>query len=375
MKDKLQYRKTLFITRLNCPETNSSSSHSFALSRKSLCADDFKDPAQTLIPIITDSGKKIISLDGKIDELVPDFEKSSNSSKVKLMYTLRSIDFLFSESVAKRKKSEVLEMVRETLGIDEVIAKNTTRWDIDHQSTDTLEQLLKTEDYLKILKEFIFNPRAWIFFLWDSEDCYDNPVFEVLEDYSKYEVSIEFPILVEKFQEAPEVQNIKFTKLSKDYPNLGMINEFYDSFQHKLGYRVYNESFKSFIIDPRYTPMRSGWHEVYPDAEELNDPNLFIPLTISGFKEDLYLVFLRSTEWVQVWKNLKEYLLKNDPEFEEDFDSYIKFDSEFSKSRLLREFIKNISPLTEKLIDTLEIDKRNIISFKINIYSRIDYNE
>lgn len=375
MKDKLHYRKTLFITRLNCPETNSSSSHSFALSRKSLCADDFKDPAQTLIPIITDSGKKIISLDGKIDELVPDFEKSSNSSKVKLMYTLRSIDFLFSESVAKRKKSEVLEMVRETLGIDEVIAKNTTHWVIDHQSTDTLEQLLKTEDYLKILKEFIFNPRAWIFFLWDSEDCYDNPVFEVLEDYSKYEVSIEFPILVEKFQEAPEVQNIKFTKLSKDYPNLGMINEFYDSFQHKLGYRVYNESLKSFIIDPRYIPVQSGWHEVYPDAEELNDPNLFIPLTISGFKEDLYLVFLRSTEWVQVWENLKKYLLKNDPEFEEDFDSYVKFDSEFSKSRLLREFIKNISPLTEKLIDTLEIDKRNIISFKINIYSRIDYNE
>jgi hypothetical protein len=310
-----------------------------------------------------------------VDEISPDFEKRSNSSKVKLMYTLRYIDFLFSDPVAKRKKLEVLDMVKETLGIDRITAKNTVHWDIDHQSIDTLEQLLKTEDYLYIIKEFIFNPRAWIFFLWDSEDGFDNPIFDVLEDYSKYEVSIKFPIMVERFQETPEIQEIEFTEISKDYPNFSWIMGFYHSFQGKCGNKIYNESLKSFVSDPRNVPGRSGWREVFPSAEDLNDPNLFIPLTVGGIKDDLYLILLRSTSWVNIWKNLHDYLSKNDPDFEEELNDYIYYNLDVSKSSLLNDFIQSVSPLTEKTIRALKINESDIVLFKIDIYSRINYDK
>lgn len=370
MKDKLQYRKTLFITRLNCPETNSSSSHSFALSKRSFCEEDLKASSQDLIPTITDDGKKTIILDGKVDDIY--YDKRSNSSKVKLIYTITSIDYLFSKQTAKRKRKEVLEVVKNTLNIDEISVKHFGGWSIDHQSTDTLEQLLKTEGYLDVIRDFIFNPRSWLFFLWDSEDSDDNPIFDVLEDLSKFEISLELPILIEKFKTTPEIQNIELTKKLENYPKLETFEDFHQQIQEKIGYKVYSESKNSFIDDSRYVPLDGSWRIILPKAETIDDPDIFLYFTVGGFKEDLYMVYLRTTVWKETWDNLKKYLEKTQKDlFEEKYSEVCKWASNsWLDSEYLDYFIDFITPLTEKSLGEIGISNKDIKMFKINIYTR-----
>ena len=246
----METRVTKIISRINCPETNSSSSHSFVFSEESLKPEDLLLSTQTLIPKIKSDGTKYIELDG-IKDNCDCGEKRANDSKTKAIYAIASARMILKSRSAKKKIEEIKEVIKSTLGVDEVIITRQKEFTIDHQSWNILEPIINGDEFG--LKEFIFNPRIWLFLLWDSEDCYDNPIFDVCPGYFNFEVSTELPIKVKKFLEDPEIQEIEFTRLVKDYPELNHITDFVTEEIWGNGICGYSEKDEAVIIDENHS--------------------------------------------------------------------------------------------------------------------------
>ena len=115
----METRITKIISRINCPETNSSSSHSFVFSEEALKPEDLLLSTQTLIPKVKSDGTKYIELDG----IKNSYEKSKrvNDSKSKAIYAIASARMILTGKAAKKKIEKIKEIITSTLGIDEVI--------------------------------------------------------------------------------------------------------------------------------------------------------------------------------------------------------------------------------------------------------------
>lgn len=136
-------------------ETNSSSTHSISITKNS---DGIYD---TIVP----DNNGVIVLNG--GEFGWAWEKY-NDSLTKLNYA--SIYALFEASIGNSKenlKDLLLEVVKEHTGAKEIIfnfsvndTENTNYSYIDHQSTDTAKDAFSSKESLK---DFIFNPKSWLF--------------------------------------------------------------------------------------------------------------------------------------------------------------------------------------------------------------------
>ena len=115
----MKTRITNIISRINCPETNSSSSHSFVFSEEALKPEDLLLSTQTLVPKVRSDGKKYIELDGIKDSY--ENGKRVNDSRSKAIYAIASARMILDGSKEKKKIEEIKEIIKETLGIDEII--------------------------------------------------------------------------------------------------------------------------------------------------------------------------------------------------------------------------------------------------------------
>lgn len=374
----MEKRITKIISRINCPETNSSSSHSFVFSEESLKPEDLLLSTQTLVPKINPDGTKYIELDG----IKNSYEKGKrvNDSKSKAIYAIASARMILKSKAAKKKIEEIKEVITSTLGIDEVIITRIKSFSIDHQSYDTLAPIIKGDNFG--LKEFIFNPRIWLFLLWDSEDCYDNPLFDVCPGYFNFEVSTKLPIKVKKFLDDPEIQEIEFTKLFKDYPDLGRMTDFL--IEEVLGNGIigYSEKEKAVIIN---NDENSYYISTINLGTTYNDPDIFEYLGFFYKKDDLYLLYTRSTLWEKIYNNYKKLFEIPDPSNE----SEKKILSEEFQSKLNEitrwMVVDNSSPgyyrtilsklfdhkvLDKEFLKKLKLEENDIKLFKLSIYSR-----
>ena len=149
------------IVRAGILETNSSSSHSLCISRLGNKLSEFVDlDIRTL-----DDGKKIVYINNPEGEFGRNYF-ISNSCTVKIQYAC-GLAYIYSEY---RKLPEIIEVIKSTTGVDDVIFQWTEEYkdalnkhkrniwvelpQIDHQSTDLFYQVFENKD---TLKNFIFN--------------------------------------------------------------------------------------------------------------------------------------------------------------------------------------------------------------------------
>ena len=372
----METRVTKIISRINCPETNSSSSHSFVFSEESLKPEDLLLSTQTLIPKIKSDGTKYIELDG-INDSYESGGKRANDSKTKAIYAIASARMILKSRSAKKKIEEIKEVIKSTLGVDEVIITRQKGFTIDHQSWDILEPIINGDEFG--LREFIFNPRIWLFLLWDSEDCYDNPIFDVCPGYFNFEVSTELPVKVKKFLEDPEIQEIEFTRLFKDYPELNNITDFVTEEIWGNGIYGYSEKDETIIIDENHP---SYYYNMTSTTN--NNPDVFEYLGVLSKEKDLYLFYIRSTLWEEIYNNYKKRFEISDPsnesrekKYSEEFQSKLdeitiwkKLDSSPASYKNILFSLFNSPVLDEKLLEDLNLNDKDIKLFKLSIYSR-----
>ena len=204
----MKTRNIKVITRYYCPETNSSSSHSFVMSRERFKESDLMDGNQTLIPEIDSSGRKVITIDGSEISNFDSF-KHANDSETKLYYLLASIRYILGSKAAKDMFELISKIIKDTLKVDEVVYKNISGLQIDHESTNLLTDLVHSKDYISY-QDFIFNPRIWLFFFWDCDNSEDNQSFNLCDDYFKYGLTVKIPVEVRLFESASRIDEVEF---------------------------------------------------------------------------------------------------------------------------------------------------------------------
>ena len=371
----MKTRITNIISRINCPETNSSSSHSFVFSEEALKPEDLLLSTQTLVPKVRSDGKKYIKLDGIKDSY--ENGKRVNDSRSKAIYAIASARMILDGSEEKKKIEEIKEIIKETLDIDEIILTKQEEFSIDHQSHYNLESIINGDK--TGLKEFIFNPRIWLFLLWDSEDCYDNPIFDVCPGYFNFELSVEIPILVKRFLDEPIIQDIEFTKLCVEYPKINNLLDFY--YEEIQGNRIlgYSEKEKVAIIEKDGKCFYS-----YSDNTTKDDPDIFECFSFYENKDDLYLLYVRSTLWKEILENYKKLNEIPDPsneagakklneEFQKKYNEttkWINFDDSAGCYKYILINLLGRRILTDNFLRDIKLKKEDIKLFKISIYSR-----
>ena len=382
----MKTRITKFITRRNCPETNSSSSHSFVFSKERLKEEDLLLSTQTIIPTIYsddgEKGKTVAEFNGSVDNYEPYTHlKRVNDSRSKALYAFGSARVIYGRDKGKKKLEEIKKVIKDTLNIDEVKLTHWNDIDIDHQSYNTLKIVL--DEGYEAIKEFIFNPRVWLFLLWDSEDNYDNPIFDVCDDIFNFEVSMKIPILVEKFMDEPEIQEIEFTKLSRNYPDTRVLLDIYNDIIYENDLLYYSSGVKSMIKN-----SFKGSRKYFAAWEERteNDPKIYEFFGLVGLEEDLYVACVNSTIWNNILENIKKAAeLPKDPvnpdkvQYKEQFlndlndiNSWYRGNDENAKIKyIVKQIVGKYQPLlTESDLKTLGIKGEDIKLFKMNIYSR-----
>ena len=373
----METRITKIISRINCPETNSSSSHSFVFSEEALKPEDLLLSTQTLVPEVKSDGKKYIELDGIRDSY--ETGKRVNDSRSKAIYAIASARMVLSSGKAKKKIDEIKEIIKETLNVDEVILTRQKDFSVDHQSQGNIESIIKGDRFG--LKEFIFNPRIWLFLLWDSEDCYENPIFDVCPEYFNFEISTEFPFLVKRFLDDPIIHNIEFTRLCCEYPGLNNLKDFF--YEEVRGNHIigYSEKDGVVIIEK---DENSYYRLFYTDRTTQDDPNVFEFFNFYGKGDDLYLLYVRSTLWKEIFENYKKLHEISDPsndsgekklteEFQKRYDEITKWinienSPGFYKYLLISLLGNNI--LDDKILKKIDLTEKDTKVFKISIYSR-----
>ncbi len=322
-------------------------------------------------------GTKYIELDGIKDSY--ENGKRVNDSKSKAIYAIASARTILKNHAAKKKIEKIKNIITSTLGIDEVIITRQKEFSIDHQSNNTIEPIIKGDDFG--LKEFIFNPRIWLFLLWDSEDCYNNFIFDVCPGYFNFEVSSKLPIKVKRFLDDPEIQEIEFTKLCTDYPNLNHLRDFFFEEIRGNGVCGYSEKDNAVILNKD----EGSYYTLSSNCDKTtNDQDIFEFLGFFGKEENLYLFYVRSTLWEKIYNNYKKLFEVSDPTDEskekilsEEFQSklneitrwmILEQSPEFYKCVLSNLFYDRV--FDEKLLRDLNLDEKDIKLFKISIYSR-----
>lgn len=374
----METRITKIISRINCPETNSSSSHSFVFSEEALKPEDLLLSTQTLIPKVKSDGTKYIELDG----IKNSYEKAKrvNDSRSKAIYAIASARMILKGQAAKKKLEKIKEVITSTLGIDEVIITRIKEFSIDHQSYDTLAPIINGDDFG--LKEFIFNPRVWLFLLWDSEDCYDNPIFDVCPGYFNFEVSAKLPIKVKRFLDDPKIQEIEFTKLFRDYPDLDHMTDFF--IEEVLGNGIIGYSENDGVVVINNDDEKSYYRSTIHLETTRNDPNIFEYLSFLYKGDDLCLLYIRSTLWEKIYNNYKKLFEIPDPSNEsreeilsEEFQSKLNeitkwMTVDFSPGyyRVILSKLFDHKVLDEEFLKKLKLEENDIKLFKLSIYSR-----
>ena len=373
----METRITKIISRINCPETNSSSSHSFVFSEEALKPEDLLLSTQTLVPEVKSDGKKYIELDGIRDSY--EIGKRVNDSRSKAIYAIASARMILSSRKAKKKIDEIKEIIKETLNIDEVILTRQKAFSVDHQSQGNIESIIKGDRFG--LKEFIFNPRIWLFLLWDSEDCYENPIFDVCPGYFNFEISTEFPFLVKRFLDDPIIHNIEVTRLCCEYPGLNNLKDFF--YEEVCGNHIIGYSEKDGVVI--IEKDENSYYRLFDtDKTTQDDPNVFEFFNFYGKGDDLYLLYVRSTLWKEIFENYKKLHEISDPsndsgekklteEFQKRYDEITKWinieDSlGFYKYLLISLLGNNI--LDDKILKKIDLTEKDTKVFKISIYSR-----
>lgn len=373
----METRLTKIISRINCPETNSSSSHSFVFSEEVLKPEDLLLSTQTLVPKVKSDGKKCIELDGIRDSY--EIGKRVNDSRSKAIYAIASARMILSGGKAKKKIDEIKEIIKETLSVDEVILTRQKDFSIDHQSQRNIESIIKGDKFG--LKEFIFNPRIWLFLLWDSEDCYENPIFDVCPGYFNFEISTELPFLVKRFLDDPIIHNIEFTRLCCEYPSLNNLKDFF--YEEVRGNHIigYSEKDSVVIIEKD----ENSYYRLFDtDRTTQDDPNVFEFFNFYGKGDDLYLLYVRSTLWKEIFENYKKLHEISDPsddsrekklteEFQKRYDEITKWinienSPSFYKYLLINLLGNNV--LDDKILKKIDLTEKDTKVFKISIYSR-----
>ena len=381
----MKTRITKFITRKNCPETNSSSSHSFVFSKETLKDEDLLLSTQTIIPQIYPDlgGKSIVKFDGRTDSYEPSSSRRVNDSRSKALYAFGAARVNYGRDKGKKKLEEIKKVIIETLKIDDVKVSHWNDIEIDHQSYSTLKIIL--DSGYEGIKEFIFNPRVYLFLLWDSEDCYDNPIFDVCKGIFNFEVSIKFPIKVEKFLSTPELQEIEFTKLSRNYPTTGILFDIYNDIMYENDLMSYSSTTGS-MTETETTQSNSRKYVRSDDFTE-NKDDIFEYLSLAGLEEDIYVVFLKSSLWGKILEKIKKSAeipkdptdsstsVKYNKEFEDtlnDIKRWWRGDNEasFNKYTVKRLLGQKRLLLTKDDLNLLGLTKEDIKLFKITIYSR-----
>ena len=378
----MKTRLTKFITRRNCPETNSSSSHSFVFSRETLKEEDLLLSTQTIQPTITpDGGEKIAMFDGIVESYEPaTLLKRVNDSRSKALYAFGSARVIYGKEKGKKKLEEIKKVIKDTLNLDEVKLTHWKDIEIDHQSYTTLKMIL--DEGYEAIKEFIFNPRVWLFLLWDSEDCYDNQIFDVCDGIFNFEVSVKVPLRVEKFLSEPEIQEIEFTKLSREYPTARTILDIYNDIIYENDLLYYSSQTKSIVKNTEDIDKRFFVRE----EKTANDPDIYEFLGLTGLGEDIYVTYVKSTAWDDILDNMKKAAqLPKDPHepnkvqykesFKEDLDDINRWAKDMDENSLTKYTVKRILGkyrllLTKSDLETLRIREEDIKLFKVVIYSR-----
>lgn len=365
----MEYRKTNIITRRNCPETNSSSSHSFVLVDDVFKLSDLESDSQTLIP----DSSGIITIDGITDDL--DGCRVVNDSKSKAYYAIASALINFGKSRGKALLGIIKEIIMELTGAKEVNITSCSSFSIDHQSMSTLKDVLL--DGKDIIKEFIFNPRVYLYLLWDSEDCMNNQIFSASPGYFKYELSVKVPKITPLFGGSEKVDEIDFIRLCREYPTIEDLYDLFETAFEDNGLTIYSESKKALIDDPRKT--KSFWWNP-KRSESMGNEDYYEFLGFSGLNSEMSMVFLRSTLWSRLSDTLKykynnfNFRSEDEKEFGitlKELEWYSKSLKDSTESGCVFYFLKNLYTLmTEDELKLLIQDPSEIISFPIKIYSR-----
>lgn len=369
----MKTRKTKFITRYYCPETNSSSSHSLIVSREKFKESDLLEKTQTLFYELNPDGEKIITIDGSVVNDLDSMIRKSNDSRVKAAYLAASIKCLFP-----RKPGPLIDIVKEvikdTLKVDEVKFKNISAGMIDHQSRSLLADVVRSKDY-DIFQDFIFNPRIWLFFFWDCEDSPDNQCLSVCEDYFNYEISIELPVIVELFEQAPRIDKIDLVYRCVELPDADDLSNFAKYNLTRSFINHYDKKIGGFVQD-------DDIDRVYTIEE--SEENHYVFIGFSSEKTEIKAVFLKKGVIPEVSGKLLTRV--NRLNFTEKDRKKFKIDpriDNWTKDYLANslpnkdpyEFIIEILSsyihfMDTEFMESIGITEDNSISFEVKLYSR-----
>jgi hypothetical protein len=174
--------------RSNVFETNSSSTHSISIS------DNLDGILETIVP--NDNG--IIILIG--GEFGWEWEKY-NDALTKANYC--AVD-------NPNNRDMLIKVIKEHTGAKDVVIVVDESWNssyIDHQSGGTSNKIFETEE---TLKNFIFNPKCWLFTGNDNESPPSN--FHDVEENIKYKYQL-------KLEGTKEICNLKEKPTSEEIKN------------------------------------------------------------------------------------------------------------------------------------------------------------
>lgn len=167
--------------RLGIFETNSSSSHSFTLGPRGRLSSTIEMDSSGNIKVSTNywtfCGEKFC-------DALP-----------KLSYLLCFVYTLFEEGKSDRWSSDSIIKIISDIVLDFTGAKNIEvdldpETLIDHQSQDIIDPRDLTDP--EFIKEFIFNPKTWVYPIWDSTPIEDD-FFENSEEEELYTIHFDLP--------------------------------------------------------------------------------------------------------------------------------------------------------------------------------------
>ena len=115
-----------------------------------------------------------------------------------------------------------------------------------------------------------------------------------------------------------------------------------------------------------------------------NNPDIFEFLGVLSKEKDLYLCYIRSTLWEEIYNNYKKHFEISDPsnesrekKYSEEFQSKLdevtiwkRLDSSPASYKNILFSLFNSPFLDEKLLEDLNLNDKDIKLFKLSIYSR-----
>lgn len=343
------------------------------MSRERFKESDLLDGNQTLIPELDSSGRKVITIDGSEISNFDSF-KHANDSETKLYYLLASIRYILGSKAAKDMFKLISKIIKDTLKVDEVVYKNISGLQIDHESTNLLTDLVHSKDYISY-QDFIFNPRIWLFFFWDCDNSEDNQSFNLCDDYFKYGLTVKIPVEVRLFESASRIDEVEFFYNCLELPT------------HEILWSFGQECFSSL---GNYDSSKGAFLQQEFDGtsnRELVGEQYYKFVGLVGIKSSVKLIFLKSTEIDEVHKKLLVRI--NNLNFSEDDIKRFKIKANLSDPWTKRYYSNKLtteSPyglildilntfigvMDQEFMEDIGITEENSVGFDINVVSLKD---